>query len=123
MSWFTWIALVVALQVVHQVHARAVFAHFMVTNSENYTLTDWEKDMKLAQSAHIDTFALNMAYLDKANDASVAMAFTAANTVGFKLLFSFDYAGNGAWDQAAVIKMIQQYGSNGAYFLCLINLI
>ncbi|KAL7658371.1 Glucan endo-1,3-alpha-glucosidase agn1 [Aspergillus niger] len=88
-----------------------------VTNSENYTVTDWEDDMKMAQNAHIDAFALNMAYLDKTNDASVAMAFTAANSVGFKLLFSFDYAGNGAWDQEVVIQIIQQYGSNGAYFL------
>ncbi|GKZ35913.1 hypothetical protein AbraIFM66950_006748 [Aspergillus brasiliensis] len=107
----------VASQVIHQAHARAVFAHFMVTNSENYTVTDWEHDMKMAQNAHIDAFALNMAYLDKTNDASVAMAFTAANSVGFKLLFSFDYAGNGAWEQELVIQMIQQYGSNDAYFL------
>lgn len=73
--------------------------------------------MKMAQNAHIDAFALNMAYLDKTNNVSIAMAFTAANSVGFKLLFSFDYAGNGAWDQEVVIQMIQQYGTNGAYFL------
>jgi hypothetical protein len=60
----------------------------------------------LAQDAHIDAFALNMAWEDKTNEASVEMAFTAANVKGFKLFFSFDYAGNGPWDQDVVISMI-----------------
>ncbi|KAH2822010.1 hypothetical protein KXW76_007929, partial [Aspergillus fumigatus] len=96
--------------------AKAVFAHFMVTNSQNYTLSDWELDMKLAKDAHIDAFAMNMAWEDSTNDHSLEMAFNVANSVGFKLFFSFDYAGNGPWSQDTVIRMIQQYGSNGAYF-------
>lgn len=48
--------------------------------------------------AHIDAFALNMAWEDDTNNPSVEMAFTAANVMGFKLFFSFDYAGNGPWD-------------------------
>lgn len=89
---------------------------FKVTNSENYTVSDWESDMKLARDAHIDAFALNMAWKDGTNDASVKMAFTAANAVGFQLFFSFDYAGNGPWDKDVVIDMIQQYGSTSVYF-------
>lgn len=54
--------------------------------------------MTMTKDAHIDAFALNMAWKDGTNEASVKMAFTAANTVGFKLFFSFDYAGNGPWD-------------------------
>ncbi|CAG7936279.1 unnamed protein product [Penicillium salamii] len=116
MNWLSWIAIVVASQVICQANAKAVFAHFMVTNSENFTLSDWELDMNLAKDAHIDAFALNMAWKDGTNEASVEMAFTAANAVGFKLFFSFDYAGNGPWDQDVVIDFIQKYGPNGAYF-------
>ncbi|GFF32841.1 Pc15g01400 [Aspergillus udagawae] len=72
---------------------------FQVTNSENYTASDWQSNIGLAQDAHIDAFALNMAWEDKTNDASVEMAFTAANAKGFKLFFLFNYAGNGPWDK------------------------
>ncbi|PYI12923.1 mutanase [Aspergillus violaceofuscus CBS 115571] len=117
MNWYAWLALVVASHLVYRTNAKAVFAHFMVTNSQNYTASDWESDMKLAQDAHIDAFALNMAWQDSTNDISVEAAFDAAGSVGFKLFFSFDYAGNGPWSKDTVISMIQQYGSNGAYFL------
>ncbi|KGO69674.1 Glycoside hydrolase, family 71 [Penicillium italicum] len=116
MNWFAWLALMVTFQVIHQANAKAVFAHFMVTNSENYTASDWQSDFKLAQNAHIDAFALNMAWEDKTNDASVAMAFTAAEAEGFRLFFSFDYAGNGPWDQDVVTSMIQKYSSSSSYF-------
>ncbi|CAG7981019.1 unnamed protein product, partial [Penicillium nalgiovense] len=118
MSQLTWLAMMVvmAFQVIHQADGKAVFAHFMVTNSENYTISDWESDMKLAQDAHIDAFALNMAWKDGTNDASVKKAFIAANTAGFMLFFSFDYAGNGPWNKDVVIDMIQEYGPNSAYF-------
>ncbi|PYH42396.1 glycoside hydrolase family 71 protein, partial [Aspergillus saccharolyticus JOP 1030-1] len=109
--------LVVVSHLVHKTNAKAVFAHFMVTNSQNYTASDWESDMKLAQDAHIDAFTLNMAWQDSTNDNSVEAAFDAADSVGFKLFFSFDYAGNGPWSKDTVISIIQQYGSNGAYFL------
>lgn len=82
--------------------------HLQVTNSQNYTLSDWELDMKLAKDAHIDAFAMNMAWEDSTNDHSLEMAFNVANSVGFKLFFSFDYAGNGPWSQDTVIRMIQQ---------------
>jgi hypothetical protein len=46
------------------------------------------------------------------------MAFTAATNLGsgFKLFFSFDYAGNGPWAKADVINLINQYKSSPAYF-------
>ncbi|KAJ5657645.1 uncharacterized protein N7484_001294 [Penicillium longicatenatum] len=116
MNRFAVLAMVVAFQVIHQANAKAVFAHFMVTNSGNYTASDWQSDIGLAMDAHIDAFALNMAWEDDTNNPSVEMAFTAANVMGFKLFFSFDYAGNGPWDQDVVTSMIQQYSSNSAYF-------
>ncbi|PKX92837.1 uncharacterized protein P174DRAFT_432208 [Aspergillus novofumigatus IBT 16806] len=48
--------MVVAFQVIHQANRKAVFAHFMVTNSENYTASDWQSDVGLAQDAYINMF-------------------------------------------------------------------
>ena len=91
--------------------------HLQVSNSQNYTADDWQTDMKLAKDARIDAFALNMAYKDKTNIPSLKQAFDAANAVDFKLLFSFDYAGNGPWPKNTIIDLISEYGSNQAYFM------
>ncbi|KAJ5889283.1 hypothetical protein N7504_010093 [Penicillium tannophilum] len=99
-----------------QVQARAVFAHFMVSNTLNYTVDDWENDMSLAYKANIDAFALNIAAGETTNGASVGNAFLAAENIGFSLFFSFDYAGNGAWAKADVIDLITSYASSGVYF-------
>lgn len=72
--------------------------------------------MGLAQAAHLDAFALNIANGDENNAASVAKAFSAAEAVGFQLFFSFDYAGGGAWDSADVISYLNSYSSSSAYF-------
>lgn len=79
-------------------------------------MSDWEDDITQAKEAHIDAFALNMAYGDPNNDAQVPNAFSAANSLGFSLFFSFDYAGNGSWPQAEVISMINTYKSEAAYY-------
>jgi len=76
--------------------AAAVFAHFMVSNSHAYTTADWTSEIQLAQAAHIDAFALNIAYAE-GDDQSIANAFQVASSLGFRLFFSFDYAGNGPW--------------------------
>ncbi|KAH8821326.1 glycoside hydrolase family 71 protein, partial [Xylogone sp. PMI_703] len=97
------------------VSAKAVFAHFMVSNAANYSVGDWEDEIQLAQDAHIDAFALNIAF-NQDNDPQIANSFTAANNLGFQLFFSFDYAGNGPWPQSEVISLLEQYGSNGAHY-------
>ncbi|KAE8315357.1 glycosyl hydrolase family 71-domain-containing protein [Aspergillus transmontanensis] len=99
-----------------RVQAAAVFAHFMVTNTQNFTTYDWEINMVFAQQAHIDAFALNMAYGDSTNEPSLVNAFEAASAVGFQLFFSFDYAGNGAWPKSTIIDLITKYGSNSHYY-------
>ncbi|EPS35046.1 putative alpha-1,3-glucanase [Penicillium oxalicum 114-2] len=99
-----------------QVQARAVFAHFMVSNTEGYTVADWEAEMTLAFEAHIDAFALNIAANQPVNDHSLGNAFLAAENVGFYLFFSFDYAGNGPWAKADVIELIQFYKSPNVYY-------
>lgn len=58
----------------------------------NYTEDRWETDIGLAQDAHIDAFALNIAYGDDTIYDSLPLAFSAAATKGFQLFFSFDYA-------------------------------
>lgn len=50
------------------------------------------------------------------NGAQVPTAFSAAASLGFKLIFSFDYAGNGPWEKADVISMLNTYGHHAAYF-------
>ncbi|KAF9885582.1 hypothetical protein FE257_012788 [Aspergillus nanangensis] len=81
------------------VEAKAVFAHFMVSNTKSLGLDDWRTEIGLAQGAGIDAFVLNIANEDSTNNIAIPIAFTAAYDMGFQLLFSFDYAGNGAWDK------------------------
>jgi hypothetical protein len=87
-----------------------------MANTGIYGSSDWRQDMSLAKEAHIDAFALNMAYGVQTNEQSVANAFTMAENLGFHLFFSFDYAGNGAWPKAQVISMLQKYAPSSAYY-------
>ena len=43
------------------VDAKAVVAHFMMSNCYSYGTTEWQQDIQAAQSAGIDGFALNVA--------------------------------------------------------------
>ncbi|KAJ8099511.1 glycoside hydrolase [Lipomyces tetrasporus] len=103
-----------------QVQAKAVFAHFMVGNAANYSISNWENDISLAQPAHIDAFALNIAYNDPTSADSLLNAFYAANSLGFKLFLSFDYAGNGPWPEEDVyngqpfVSTFEDWSSLGA---------
>ncbi|KAI8161859.1 Glucan endo-1,3-alpha-glucosidase agn1 [Colletotrichum sp. SAR 10_86] len=105
-----------SLSWVNEVLGRAVFAHFMVGNTEHYTASDWVDDIKLAQEAHIDAFALNMAKGEPMNTKAIADAFSNAEALGFKLFFSFDYAGRGPFSKDEVISWINKYASSSAYF-------
>ncbi|GFF26046.1 mutanase Pc12g07500 [Aspergillus lentulus] len=108
--------LLICLLGLGQVQAKAVFAHFMVGNTASFGVADWIRNMNLAMEAHIDAFALNIAAGWVDNDAQIANAFTAADSLGFKLFFSFDYAGNGPWAESDVYNLIRTYGSNTAYY-------
>ncbi|PQE12788.1 alpha-13-glucanase mutanase protein [Rutstroemia sp. NJR-2017a BBW] len=93
---------------------KSVFAHFMVGNAYTWTVAQWERDMAIASNAHIDAFALNIASNDRNLASSISHAFEAASNSGFKLFFSFDYANN--WLKSDVLKYINQYSGNVAYF-------
>ncbi len=56
-----------------------------------------------------------MAKDEKTNDM-LATAFQVAESLNFKLFFSFDYAGNGAWDKATVISFIEAWKASSAYY-------
>lgn len=85
-------------------------------NTASFSIGDWQNDIKEAQAAHIDAFALNIAYDDSSNGPSLENAFAAAEDLGFKLFFSFDYAGNGPWPKDDVISLINQYKGRSAYY-------
>ncbi|KAJ5720907.1 uncharacterized protein N7483_008841 [Penicillium malachiteum] len=99
-----------------QAVAKAVFAHFMMANTAQYDVSDWKRDISLAKEAHLDAFALNMAYGMPGNEQSAANAFLTAEDLGFQLFFSFDYAGNGSWPQSQIIYYLQKYASSPAYY-------
>ncbi|EXF84119.1 hypothetical protein CFIO01_05622 [Colletotrichum fioriniae PJ7] len=99
-----------------RVQSAAVFAHFMVGNTADYTESTWRTDIRLAKEAHIDAFALNMAHGESMNEVSLERAFNVAKDEGFKLLFSFDYAGRGPWPKETVISYLKKYTSKDEYF-------
>ncbi|KAL2262626.1 hypothetical protein VTK26DRAFT_661 [Humicola hyalothermophila] len=96
--------------------ANEVFAHVIVGNTPQYELADWEDDIRLAQEAKIDGFVLNIAFNDPNNSRSLDLAFQAANDLGFKLFFSFDYLAQGPWPKEDVTAILQQFGPDPAYF-------
>ncbi|KAL3490249.1 glycosyl hydrolase family 71-domain-containing protein [Aspergillus germanicus] len=96
--------------------SKAVFAHFMVANTKNYTLATWKTDILLAQSASIDAFALNAGYGMPHTPRALADAFAAAEELNFKLLFSLDYSGSGFWPKDRVVDILTEYIPREAYF-------
>ena len=70
----------------------------------------------MAQAAHIDAFALNIAYTDVGTMSSLELAFQAAQKKGFRLFLSFDYAGGGPWPVADVRTIARQYIGSASYY-------
>ncbi|QMW33048.1 alpha-1,3-glucanase/mutanase [Aspergillus flavus] len=94
---------------------KGAFAHFMVENARDWSVSAWEADMKLAKEAHIDAFALNFA-ASLTDMYPLASAFQAAESTGFKLFLSFDYAGAGPFEESVVIGIIKIFSSHSAYY-------
>ena len=87
-----------------------------MANAAQYEVDDFANDISLAKDSHIDAFALNMAYGVSTSEQAVANVFTAAESLGFQLFFSFDYAGNGSWPQSDVIAFLQKYSPSSAHY-------
>ncbi|KAJ5117555.1 hypothetical protein N7448_011187 [Penicillium atrosanguineum] len=95
----SYLAWMIVLLLACRVQGAAVFAHFMVTNAANYTSDDWANDIKLAKDAHIDAFALNMAYSDPTSMKALPVAFAAADL-----------------PKNDIIDLITQYSARSSYF-------
>lgn len=85
-------------------------------NNASFSINDRQNDIKAAQAAYIDAFALDMAYHDSTNGLFLENAFARAGDLSFKLFFSFDYTGNGPWPKDDVISLINWYKGNSAYY-------
>ena len=77
-----------------------------VGNVKSWNVDNWKADIQLAKNGRIDGFALNIAYGEMNNGESIEFAFQAAKAMDFKMIFSFDYAGKGAWPEQSVIDLI-----------------
>lgn len=104
--------------------ATEVFAHFMVQNAYAYTVDQWQTDMTSAQQVGIDGFSLNWIppdcesgldwMVDRIDDA-----FTAAESMGFSLIHSFDMSYSSCniyWNQTFMADMISRYAGNSAAY-------
>ncbi|KAL4914585.1 glycoside hydrolase [Aspergillus aurantiobrunneus] len=114
--WPLWLAILTLTTLPQTIQAKAVFAHFMVANTQNYTVSDWHSDMTLAQASSIDAFALNAGHGQRHNERSFRDAFAVAAELGFQLFFSFDYSGDGHWPKDQVVELLDNYTTHEAYF-------
>ncbi|RAL06556.1 glycoside hydrolase family 71 protein [Aspergillus homomorphus CBS 101889] len=91
---------------------RYVFAHFMVGIVKDYQMKDWIADIEAAQAIGIDAFALNCASVDSYTPTQLALAYKAADKLGFKVFisFDFDYWSNG--DTAKITALTHQYANH-----------
>lgn len=80
----------------------------------NYQLADWQADMVAAQSVGIDAFALNCASIDSYTPTQLAMAYQAAEQVGFKVFISFDFAYWNNGDTAKITDYMRLYANHPA---------
>ncbi|KAL9027222.1 MAG: hypothetical protein Q9196_004223 [Gyalolechia fulgens] len=102
---------------------KSVFAHHIdlsilqVGNTAAYGPSDWENDINLAKDVGIDAFALNIAAQTDYNEAQLENAYRAAESLGFKLFLSFDYAAQGPWSSSAVLTLLQRYAASPAQFM------
>ncbi|KAI0674056.1 glycoside hydrolase family 71 protein [Trametes maxima] len=78
----------------------AVFAHVIVGNTYNYTVTNWVQDIALAASKGIDAFALNVG-TDSWEPSQIANAYAAAGQYNGNLLTANEPSCNGTNSSAA----------------------
>lgn len=81
---------------------------------QNYTVDDWIADMTTAQSIGIDAFALNCASVDSYTPTQLALAYQAAEQVGFKVFISFDFSYWTNGDTANITAYMQEYAGHPA---------
>ncbi|KAG1797384.1 glycoside hydrolase family 71 protein [Suillus plorans] len=103
-------------------NAQHVFAHFMASlldspaaqHSYSYAESDWTNEMTTAQNIGIDGFALNIGANDYEVDRIVD-AYAAAESLGFKLFYSFDMTDT--WKQSDMVNIVANHSSSPSTFL------
>lgn len=81
------------------------------------TSDQWEFNIKEAQKAHIDGFALNVGPQDSYTDQVVQTAYYSAEKIGdFSLFLSFDYGTGGPWPVDRIIGMVNKHKASPAQF-------
>ncbi|KAF1949169.1 glycoside hydrolase [Byssothecium circinans] len=121
MMWFNLFFFAIA-SFLNTATAQRVFAHVIVGINGAYTKAQWISDIRLAQTAGIDGFVLNIGTPWAGTiETQVSLAFQASNEVAneFKLFFSFDYNGGSAdvkaWPSGDVSKALSAYIENYSY--------
>lgn len=117
-------AAVAAALAVQSASAATVFAHFMVANSYAYNAAQWKADITAAQQIGIDGFALNWTPPDCISDmewtvTQIENAYTAASSMGFKLMHSFDMSWSECdtyWNTTFMQTMLVKSAASSAAF-------
>ncbi|ORY45022.1 glycosyl hydrolase family 71-domain-containing protein [Leucosporidium creatinivorum] len=96
---------------------KAVFAHVVQGDFQNYAQQDYEDDMTLALTAGISAFAMNVGH-DTTDSDQMTKAFAAAEAVGFKLFFSFDmvYFSNADGSRWIYDEYLTPFGPSSAHY-------
>ncbi|KAK3991566.1 glycoside hydrolase [Cladorrhinum sp. PSN332] len=96
---------------------RKVFAHYMVGLTSHQMVEQWAHDVKTAQEAGVDGFALNIGPSDVWTEAQLAHAYREAEQAGdFYVFLSFDMTA-GSWTVEQVVNLINQYKESPAQML------
>ncbi|GAA5848709.1 hypothetical protein JCM8547_004602 [Rhodosporidiobolus lusitaniae] len=98
---------------------RAVFAHVVQGDWQNYSEEDYANDFALAKEAGIAAFALNVGR-DSTDADQLVKAFAAAEAQSFFLFYSFDFNGYfSSADSSSVIleTYLKPYAGGNAYYL------
>ncbi|KAF3932559.1 hypothetical protein ABW20_dc0104890 [Dactylellina cionopaga] len=93
-------------------------SHFMMGLAGGYSASNWQEDINAAKDMGIDAFALNIARqsVDSFTPTQLALAYSQAQSLNFKLYISFDFAWFAA-DSSSVSEIagyLQTYAAHPA---------
>lgn len=119
----SWTSLLLVATCSHVASAATVMAHFMVANAYAYNLEQWKSDITAAKQVGIDGFALNWTPPDCTSPSlgwtadRIADAYTAAASMNFKMMLSFDMSYsvcNTFWNQTYMASVITAHAGSDA---------
>lgn len=106
-SWYGFATVHNQLDVLN--HWAAVLTCPQLSNTLEFSTEEYASEISVAKDAGIDAFAVNMGADDPTSDIDrLSLLFNAAEQEDFKIMFSFDYLGNGVWDRSTVLEFIEQ---------------